>query len=73
MSDAAALRGAQLLARTEGILPALEPAHAIGYLPQLARRLPRQAVVIVGLSGRGDKDVHTLAETLVSNGSARRV
>ncbi|OGX29085.1 MAG: tryptophan synthase subunit beta [Omnitrophica WOR_2 bacterium RIFCSPHIGHO2_02_FULL_67_20] len=72
-SDATALRGAALLARTEGILPALEPAHAIGYLEPLARRLPRNALVIVGLSGRGDKDVQTMAERLFPNGPARRV
>ena len=72
VSDAQALHGAQLLARTEGILPALEPAHAIAYLVRHARRLPRRALVVVGLSGRGDKDVHTLAEYLFpgSNGRA---
>jgi len=71
--DTTALRGAQLLARTEGILPALEPAHAIGYLESLARRLRRNALVIIGLSGRGDKDVQTMAERLFPNGPARRV
>jgi tryptophan synthase beta chain len=71
-SDTTALRGAQLLARTEGILPALEPAHAVGYLERLARRLPRHAVVVVGLSGRGDKDVQTMAERLFPNGASRR-
>lgn len=63
-SNAQALRGAELLARTEGIIPALEPAHAIGYLERLAPRLSRRALVLVGLSGRGDKDVQTLAERL---------
>jgi tryptophan synthase beta chain len=72
-SDAQALRGAQLLARTEGILPALEPAHALGYLERAASRLGRRTVVIVGLSGRGDKDVQTLADRLfASNGSHPR-
>ena len=71
VSDAQAVRGAQLLARTEGIIPALEPAHAFGYLESFARRLPRRAVIIVGLSGRGDKDVDTLARHLPSNGSAQ--
>ena len=60
--DAQALRGAQLLARTEGILPALEPAHAIAYLERLAPRLKRGTLVIVGLSGRGDKDVNQVAK-----------
>jgi len=63
-SDAQALRGVELLAKTEGILPALEPAHAIGHLERLAPRLPRRSVVIVGLSGRGDKDVDTIARNL---------
>ena len=70
-SDAEALQGAQLLARTEGILPALEPAHAIGYLARLAPRLRRGAVVILGLSGRGDKDVQTIAERLSLLNGAR--
>jgi tryptophan synthase beta chain len=64
VSDAQALRGAQLLARSEGILPALEPAHAIGYLEILARRLKPRALIILGLSGRGDKDVQTLAQRI---------
>ena len=73
VSDARALRGAQLLARTEGILPALEPAHALAYLEQLAPTLKRGAVVILGLSGRGDKDVQTMAEHLFDGPAARRV
>jgi tryptophan synthase beta chain len=72
-SDAMALRGAQLLARTEGILPALEPAHAVGYLERIAPTLARGSLVILGLSGRGDKDVQTLASSLGSNGSHRGV
>jgi len=61
VSDAQALRACTLLAHTEGILPALEPAHAIAYLQRLAPRLARGTVVLVGLSGRGDKDVETIA------------
>jgi len=72
VGDAAALRGAALLARTEGILPALEPAHAIAYLAQLAPRLPRSRCVIVGLSGRGDKDVETMAQHLPADGTHSR-
>src|SRR6185295_7196541 len=71
-SDTMALRGAQLLAKTEGILPALEPSHAIGYLEKLAPTLKRGSIVLLGLSGRGDKDVGTLAEKLFSNGSTRK-
>jgi tryptophan synthase beta subunit len=62
--DRLALEGFRLLAQTEGILPALEPAHAIGYLQRLAPSLPREAVVLVGLSGRGDKDVEVVAAAL---------
>ena len=62
--DRTALEGFRLLARTEGILSALEPAHAIGYLREMAPSLPRGSVVLVGLSGRGDKDVHVVAKAL---------
>jgi len=62
--DRTALDGFKLLARTEGILSALEPAHAIGYLREIAPSLPRGSVVLVGLSGRGDKDVHVIAKAL---------
>ena len=64
VSDAQALEGCAMLARTEGILPALEPAHAIAYLARLAPRLKRGTLVVIGLSGRGDKDVHTIAQHL---------
>ncbi len=57
VTDAEALEAFHLLAQLEGILPALEPAHAVAYLRKLAGQLPRDAVVVVGLSGRGDKDV----------------
>ena len=62
--DRTALEGFQLLARTEGILGALEPSHAIGYLKRLAPELPRGTTVLLGLSGRGDKDVHVIARAL---------
>ena len=64
VTDAQALRAAQLLARTEGIIPALEPAHAIAHLARIGPRLRRGTIVILGLSGRGDKDVETLARHL---------
>src|SRR5262249_21224376 len=57
VTDQEALEGLQLLARTEGILCALETAHAIAYLPKLLPTLPERAVVVVALSGRGDKDM----------------
>ena len=60
MTDDQALEGFKLLSRTEGIIPALESAHAIGYLPQLARRIKKDSTVIVSVSGRGDKDMDTV-------------
>ncbi len=64
VTDAEALQGFQLLSKTEGIIPALEPAHAVGYLPTLARTLAPETVVLLGLSGRGDKDMETVARAL---------
>ena len=64
VTDADALAGLQLLARTEGILCALETAHAIAHLPALATTLPAGAVIVVALSGRGDKDMPTVAKAL---------
>ncbi len=56
-SDAEALEAVQTLARAEGIIPALESAHAFAYAFQLAAELPREAVVAVNASGRGEKDL----------------
>ena len=64
VSDAEALEGFQALARLEGILPALESAHAVAYARQLVRTLPSDAVVLVNLSGRGDTDVQSVVEAL---------
>jgi tryptophan synthase beta chain len=57
VSDAEALDAFALLCQTEGILPALESAHAIAFAAKLARELPRAAWILVNLSGRGDKDL----------------
>ncbi len=57
VTDAEALEAFGLLARLEGLIPALESAHAVAYAVRLAASLPREARVVVGLSGRGDKDV----------------
>ncbi len=62
VGDRAALDGFYYLSRTEGIVPALESAHAVAWIKKEARRLPKKGVVIVNLSGRGDKDVMTVAE-----------
>jgi tryptophan synthase beta chain len=64
VTDEEALEGFQALARHEGIMPALESAHAVAYAMQLAKRLPRSRVIVVGLSGRGDKDVQVVARAL---------
>jgi len=66
VGDALALDGFRLLARTEGLLPALEPAHAIGWLAEAARtgEVAPGTVVVLNLSGRGDKDVDTVAALL---------
>ena len=61
ITDAEALEAFHLLARTEGILAALESSHAVAQAIKLARELPRDALVLCNLSGRGDKDVHTIA------------
>ncbi len=62
VTDQEALEGFHLLAETEGIIPALESAHAIAFLPRLVPALPEDAVIILCLSGRGDKDVQAVAE-----------
>jgi tryptophan synthase beta chain len=64
VTDEQALDGFQLLCRTEGIIPALEPSHAVYYASQLAARLPKEQMVVVNVSGRGDKDMHTVASAL---------
>ncbi len=64
VTDAQALEGFQLLCRTEGIIPALEPAHALYYISQLAPKLDRDQIILLGLSGRGDKDMETVAGAL---------
>ena len=64
VNDNEALEGFKLLCETEGIIPALEPAHAIYYLSQLAPKLDKDKVIVLGLSGRGDKDMETVAGAL---------
>ncbi len=64
VTDDEALEGFQLLCRTEGIIPALEPAHAIYAVAQRAKEMPQDAVILANLCGRGDKDIFTVAEKL---------
>jgi tryptophan synthase beta chain len=64
VTDAEALDGFQALARLEGILPALESAHAVAYTMRLAKDVADDTVILVNLSGRGDKDVQSVVEAL---------
>lgn len=62
ITDEEALNAFRTLTRVEGIIPALESSHAIAYAMKLAKRMDKDKVIIVNLSGRGDKDMHTIAE-----------
>ena len=64
VTDAQALEGFRLLCETEGIIPALEPAHAIYYAAELAADLPQNQLIAINLSGRGDKDLDIVAEAM---------
>ena len=64
VSDAEAMAALQTLTATEGIIPALESAHAIAYVLELAPTLARDQIIVVNLSGRGDKDMNTVAQYL---------
>jgi tryptophan synthase beta subunit len=62
VSDEDALQGFRDLCRLEGIIPALEPAHAIAYLRELGRELGPEGLIVLNLSGRGDKDIDSFRE-----------
>jgi tryptophan synthase beta chain len=64
ITDDEALQAFQDLCHYEGIIPALESAHAVAYAAKLARDLPRDRILLVNLSGRGDKDMHTVAQRM---------
>jgi tryptophan synthase beta chain len=64
VTDAEAVEGLTLLTETEGIIPALETAHAVAYAAKLAPRMRSDQTIIVNLSGRGDKDMNTVAAHL---------
>jgi tryptophan synthase beta chain len=64
VTDTEALEAFQLLCKTEGIIPALEPSHAIAHVIKLAPTLPKDHIIVVNLSGRGDKDIFTVARHL---------
>lgn len=65
-TDDAALEGVKLLSRFEGIIPALESAHAVAHLVELAPQMGKDEVILVNLSGRGDKDLGTIMKELSS-------
>jgi tryptophan synthase beta chain len=64
VTDADALAAFRDLCRHEGIIPALESAHAVAHAMKMAGGMPKEAVLLVNLSGRGDKDMHTVAERM---------
>jgi tryptophan synthase beta chain len=64
ITDDEALEGFRMLTQEEGIMPALESSHAIAHIIKLAPTLPRDKTIVVCLSGRGDKDIHTVAEAM---------
>jgi len=64
VTDKEALEGFKALCRTEGIIPALEPSHALYHAMQLAKGMRPEQVVLINLCGRGDKDMHTVAHAM---------
>jgi tryptophan synthase beta chain len=64
ITDDEALEGFRMLTQEEGIMPALESSHAIAHLIKLAPTLSRDKTIVVCLSGRGDKDIHTVADAM---------
>ncbi|MGH7404114.1 MAG: hypothetical protein ACREKQ_16925, partial [Candidatus Rokuibacteriota bacterium] len=60
--------GFKTLTRLEGIMPALESSHAVAHAMRAAARMKKTQSVLIGLSGRGDKDVHTVAQALEGAG-----
>jgi tryptophan synthase beta chain len=64
VTDDEALAAFRLACETEGIIPALEPAHALAHVAKLAPTLPREHLLVMNMCGRGDKDIFTVAEAL---------
>jgi tryptophan synthase beta chain len=63
-TDREALEAFQLCSRIEGIIPALEPAHALSFVTKLAPTLPRDRLLVMNMCGRGDKDIFAVADHL---------
>ncbi len=72
VSDAEALQAMELLARTEGIIPALETAHAVAYAVELANKMAASQQLVICLSGRGDKDMEAVARLWEKKGNEKR-
>lgn len=66
-SDEETIQAFHLLSRTEGIIPALESSHALAYLSKIASQLPKETIVVVNLSGRGDKDLNHVFNYIKEN------
>jgi len=64
VTDEEAINAFHLLSQTEGILPALESAHALAYAGRMAPALGKDRIMVVNLSGRGDKDVQSVAQRM---------
>ena len=62
VTDDEALDGFRKLTRVEGIMPALETAHAVAYGVKLAATMDKDQMLVINISGRGDKDIHTIAQ-----------
>jgi tryptophan synthase beta chain len=62
VTDQQALAAFHQLTRLEGIIPALESSHALAFLPELAAKMKPEQIIVVNLSGRGDKDINTIAD-----------
>ena len=60
------------MSRVEGIIPALEPSHALSYAMRLAKKMKKDAIIVVTLSGRGDKDVEIVQDYLSKKESRRK-
>ncbi|MBL8831079.1 MAG: pyridoxal-phosphate dependent enzyme, partial [Rhodospirillales bacterium] len=63
-TDDEAIEAFKLLSRTEGILPALEPSHALAHVARIAPKMPKDKLIVMNLCGRGDKDIFTIGERL---------
>ena len=63
-TDKEALDAFQLLSKLEGIIPALEPSHALAYVSKIAPELPKDHLLVMNLCGRGDKDIFAVAQHL---------